>query len=120
MVLFAGCSHANSGALSFASHKVQMKRHGFTNRFGVEERDQFPTFHYDGYSLDGNRLRVKIRDERVTINDQEAGMLKSGDTVFIRDEGLAVNSLDYGQTQKYLQDNAKQVASQQTSQNIKR
>jgi hypothetical protein len=118
VILFAGCGRNNTGALSFASHKVKLSRHGITNRFGVEERDQFPTFHYDGYGLDGNRLKVKIRDDRVMINDKEAGMLKSGDSILIGDEGLAVNSLDYGQTQKYLQDNAKQETSQQTSQNI--
>ncbi|MBV9959181.1 MAG: hypothetical protein JO360_12210 [Acidobacteria bacterium] len=112
--IFSGCGHANSGELSFSSHKVSLRRHGITNRFGVEERGESPVFRYDGYSLHGDRLQVKIENEKVSINEKQIGMLKQGDSIHIGDEGLRVNSLDYGQTEKYLQQNLQP----ETSQNI--
>jgi hypothetical protein len=115
MIFFQGCGHHNRGALSFASHKVSMKRGGITNRFGVEERDGRTIFHYDGYSLTGTRLQVKIENEKVTINDKQAGMLKQGDSIRITDDGMTVNALDHGQTAKYLQENANQEPKQTAS-----
>ncbi len=106
MIFFQGCGHHNSGALSFASHKVSMKRGGITNRFGVEERGQLAIFHYDGYSLTGTRLQVTIENDKVTINDKLAGMLKQGDSIRITDDGITVNAMDHGQTAKYLQANS--------------
>jgi hypothetical protein len=106
--LFQGCGH-NTGSLSFASHKVKLDRHGITNRFGLEERGQLAIFHYDGYGLKGDRLRVTVENEKVTINDQMIGMLKQGDSISITDDGVTVNALDHGQTAKYLQENATQA-----------
>lgn len=113
IILFQGCGH-NTGSLSFASHKVKLDRHGVTNRFGVEEHGRLAIFHYDGYSASGTRLKVKIEEEKVMVNDMNVGVLKQGDSVQIGDDGLTVNSLDYGQTAKYLEASLKQ----ETSQNI--
>ena len=112
-LLVQGCGH-NTGSLSFASHKVKLDRHGITNRFGLEERDQ-TIFHYDGYGMHGDRLKVTIQNEKVSINEKQVGILKQGDSIHIGDDGLTVNSLDYGQTEKYFQESLKQ---QETTQNI--
>lgn len=112
-ILLQGCGH-NTGSLNFASHKVKLDRHGITNRFGVEDRDQLAIFRYDGYSSSGTRLRVTIENDKVMLNDKNVGVLKQGDSVQIGDDGLTVNSLDYGQTAKYLESSLKQ----ETSQNI--
>ena len=112
-ILLQGCGH-NTGSLSFASHKVKLDRHGITNRFGVEERDQLAIFHYDGYNASGTRLKLRIENDKVLINDNNVGVLKQGDSVHITDDGLTVNSLDHGQTAKYLEASLKQ----ETSQNI--
>ncbi|MBV9209164.1 MAG: hypothetical protein JOZ52_00970 [Acidobacteria bacterium] len=111
-LLVQGCSHHQS--LKFASHKVMLDREGLTNRFGVEERNQVAIFRYDGYCYTGDHMKVTIENEKVTVNDKVIGMLKPGDTVHINADGLAVNSLDYGQTEKYLQANSQP----ETSQNI--
>jgi|GEM_PF-2386077 len=100
LMVIQGCG--NSGSTKFASHKVTMKRGGITNRFGVEERGPVAIFHYDGYNLHGQRLKVMIENDKVTINDQLAGHLKQGDSIRIADEGLAINALDFGQTKEYL------------------
>ncbi|HEY0544415.1 MAG TPA: hypothetical protein VGC91_03380 [Pyrinomonadaceae bacterium] len=117
VMLFQGCSHHNTGALSFASHKVKLDRRGITNRFGVEERDH-AIFHYDGYSLSGDRLKVTIENEKVSVNEKQIGMLKQGDSVHIGDDGLTVNSLDYGQTEKYLQANFQPEAAPETARRL--
>jgi hypothetical protein len=114
LIFVAGCGH-NSGSARVASHKVTLDRHGITNRFGVEENGAPPIFRYDGYNLAGQRLKVTIQDEKVTINEAAAGMLKKGDSVSITDDGIRVNALDYGQTKEYLQANAGSGPSQTAS-----
>ena len=42
-------------------------------------------------------------------------MLREGDEVTIGDDGVAVNELDYGESEKYLRANAGGDASTQTS-----
>lgn len=109
VLLVNGCGHHRQmGATSFASHKVTLDRGGVTNRFGVEDRGQLAIFHYAGFSLSGKHLNVTIENDKVTVNDKNVGLLKQGDVVHIGDDGLTVNSLDYGQTEKYLQENLKQ------------
>ncbi len=114
-ILLQGCHH-NTGATTIASHKVKLDRHGPTNRFGVEDRGQLAIFRYDGYNGSGTRLRVTIDKDKLMINDKDAGILKQGDSVQIGDDGLTVNSLDYGQTAKYLEASLKQETSQNISQ----
>lgn len=111
VLVFQGCSHERLTA-NFASHKVTVQRNGITNRFGVEERETAAIFHYDGYSFSGERLKVKIENDQVVVNDKMLGKLKTGDSVQIGDDGITVNSLDHGQTEKYLQANAGQESVQ--------
>jgi hypothetical protein len=112
-VLLAGCGHFRTKrSTTFASHKVTIDRHGPTHRFAVENRGQLDILHYDGYCLTGERLQVKIENDKVMVNNKDVGMLKTGDAVHIGDDGLTVNSLDYGQTEKYLQEHLKQFVSQ--------
>ncbi len=107
VILLQGCGHHNRST-RFASHKVTNERNGITNRFGVESRDKLEIFHYDGVSLSGERLRVRIENDKVVINDKEVGLLNKGDAVHLGDEGIRVNSMDYGQSEKYLKGNLKQ------------
>lgn len=117
VLLITGCGHhRQTGATTFASHKVTLNRGGFTNRFGVEDRDQLAIFHYDGYSISGTRLKVTIENDKVTVNEKSVGLLKQGDSVHIGDDGITVNSLDYGQTTSYLEANTQPA----TSQNVAR
>jgi hypothetical protein len=113
VLIVSGCGqHRNTRSTNVASHKVTVDRQGITNRFGVEDRGQLAIFHYDGLSFTGTRLVVTIENDKVAINDNNAGLLKQGDAVHIGDDGLTVNSLDYGQTAKYLQENLKQFVAQ--------
>ena len=111
--LLQGCS--NTGSTKFASHKVTMKRNGITNRFGVEERGQQAIFHYDGYCLSGDRLKLVIENDKVTINDQLAGYLNKGDSIHIADEGISINSLDFGKSEEYLKASLKSETAQSLS-----
>jgi hypothetical protein len=65
-------------------------------------------------STDGHGLKVSIRGDKVTVNGTE-GQLRPGDSVLISDDGVAVNSLDYGETEKYLR--ANRAGSDTTAQN---
>ena len=113
-IIFVQACH-NSGSTRFASHKVTMKRGGITNRFGVEERGSVAIFHYDGYNLHGERLKLMIENDKVTINDKLAGHLKQGDSIRIADEGVAINSLDFGQSKEYLAASLKPETAQTVS-----
>ncbi len=113
LMVIQGCG--NSGSTKFASHKVTMKRSGITNRFGVEERGPVAVFHYDGYNRTGERLKLMIENDKVTINDQLAGHLKQGDSIRIADEGVAINTLDFGQSKEYLAASLKSETAQTVS-----
>ena len=51
-------------------------------------------------------MKVTIRGDSIKVNDKETGKLRPGDSVLIGDEGVAVNELDYGETEKYLRANS--------------
>jgi hypothetical protein len=51
-----------------------------------------------------NSLKVSIEGDKVTVNGVD-GKLRPSDSVLISDDGVAVNSLDYGESAKYLQAN---------------
>jgi hypothetical protein len=51
-------------------------------------------------------LKVSIRGDKVKVNDADYGKLRPGDFVLIGDDGVAVNSLDYGESEKYLRSNS--------------
>ncbi|HEY6231094.1 MAG TPA: hypothetical protein VIW64_07515, partial [Pyrinomonadaceae bacterium] len=63
-----------------------------------------PTLEYAGLSTDGKGLKVSIRGDQITVNGT-AGQLRPGDKVLIADDGVAVNSMDFGETEKYLRAN---------------
>lgn len=113
LMVIQGCS--NSGSIQYASHKVTMRRGGITNSFGVEERGKIAIFRYDGYNRSGERLKLIIENDKVMIDDQLAGHLKQGDSIRIADEGLAINSLDFGQSKEYLAASLKSQTAQTVS-----
>src|SRR6266545_2803512 len=64
------------------------------------------TLEYAGINTDGKGLKVSIQGDKVSINGVERGNLLPGDSVQISDDGVAVNSLDYGESEKYLRANS--------------
>ncbi len=100
VVLLQGC--ASEKTLAFASHKAKVTRAGLTIRQGVEERGDVATFHYDGYCYRGTRLKVNISNDDIFVDGKPHGRLNKGDSITIGDDGLQVNSMDYGETEKYL------------------
>ncbi len=90
--------------VQLGTHKVTVARHGFEKKFHVTENASVPTLEYAGLSTDGKGLKVSIRGDKVTVNGVD-GQLRPGDSVLISDDGVAVNSLDYGESEKYLRAN---------------
>nr|MDQ2937120.1 hypothetical protein [Acidobacteriota bacterium] len=87
------------------SHKITVSRHGFEKKFYLNDRASEPTFEYAGISTAGDGLKVSIKGDKVVINGVDRGKLRPGDSVLIGDDGVAVNSLDYGESEKYLRSN---------------
>jgi hypothetical protein len=103
LVIFVpACTHRK--IVQLGSHKVTVSRHGFEKRFHVAENASVSTLEYAGIRTDGQGLKVSIQGDKVTINGVD-GMLRPGDSVLISDDGVAVNSLDYGESAKYLRAN---------------
>jgi hypothetical protein len=103
VVFLPACTHRKT--VQLGTHKVTVARHGFEKKFHVTENASVPTFEYAGLSTDGKGLKVSIRGDKVTVNGVD-GNLRAGDSVFIGDEGVRVNSLDYGESEKYLLGNS--------------
>ena len=112
LVFLSSCTHLK--IVQVGSHKVTIARHGFEKKIQFDTNASVPTFQYKGVSTAGVHLNVTITGDRVKVNDVDYGKLRSGDSVLIGDEGVAVNSLDYGQSEKYLRANS---ASESTAQN---
>ena len=102
VILLPACTHRNIA--SVGTHTVTVSRHGFEKRLQVADSGPVPTFEYAGISTDGKGLKVSIRGDQITVNGTP-GQLRPGDKVLIADEGVAVNSMDYGETEKYLRAN---------------
>jgi hypothetical protein len=102
MVLLPACTHRK--VVQLDSHKVTVSRHGFEKKFHVVEQKSGPRFDYAGVSTDGKGLKVSIEGDKITINGVD-GTLRAGDAVLITDDGVAVNSMDYGESEKYLRGN---------------
>ncbi len=102
LVLASACTRHK--VVQLDSHKITVARHGLEKKFKVTDKHAGPRFEYAGMSPDGTDLKVSIEGDKITINDVE-GKLRPGDSVLIGDEGVAVNSLDYGATEKYLRAN---------------
>lgn len=91
--------------VQLGTHKVTVSRHGFEKRLQVSDQGSVPTLDYAGMSTDGRGLKVSIKGDKISVNDS-AGELRPGDSVLITDDGVAVNSMDYGETEKYLRANS--------------
>jgi hypothetical protein len=104
VILLPACTRQS--LVSVGTHKVTVSRHGFEKRLHVNDQPPVPTFEYAGLSTDGKGMKVTIKGDTIKINDNEASRLRPGDSVLIGDEGVAVNDLDYGETEKYLRANS--------------
>ena len=94
----------NRKIVQLGTHKVTVSRHGFEKRLQVSEQASPPTLEYAGMSTDGRGLKVSIQGDKIWVNEV-AGELRPGDSVLLGDEGVAVNTMDYGETEKYLRAN---------------
>ena len=103
VILLPACTKRSIA--SVGTHKVTVSRHGFQKRLHVNDQPPVPTLEYAGLSTDGKGLKVSIQGDKITVNGAP-GELKPGDKVLITDEGVAVNSMDYGETEKYLRANS--------------
>lgn len=99
----SACTHRK--VVKLGTHKVTLARHGFEKKLHVSEQESVPTLEYAGMSTDGKGLTVSIKGDKITVNGAD-GQLRPGDSVLIGDDGVAVNSLDYGETEKYLRANS--------------
>ena len=113
LIVSSACTHQTVHQVG--SHKVTVARHGFQKTLDVDKRGRVATFEYEGVSTAGSKLQVEITGNKVKINGDSAGELRDGDSVLIGDEGVAVNSLDYGESAKYLRENSS--ASEATASN---
>ncbi|MGH9875341.1 MAG: hypothetical protein ACRD9S_23040 [Pyrinomonadaceae bacterium] len=112
VTILPACTHQKT--VQVGSHKVTVARHGFEKRLKVSDQASVPTFEYAGMSTDGRGLKVSIKGDKIWVNDF-SGELRSGDSVLISDDGVAVNSMDYGESEKYLRANS--AGSNTTAQN---
>ena len=101
-VFLTACTHRK--VVSLGTHKITVSRHGFEKRLLVNTEAAIPTLEYSGIATDGKGLRVSIAGDDVIVNGNR-GKLKPGDAVLISDDGVAVNSMDYGESEKYLRAN---------------
>ncbi len=113
LTLSFACTHRTVSQVG--SHKVTVARHGFQKSFDVEKRNGVDTLEYRGVSTAGSKLTVVISGDEVKVNGVKVGRLREGDAVTIGDDGVAVNSLDYGESEKYLRANSSSDASTQRS-----
>lgn len=113
LVFASACTHQK--IVQVGSHKVVLARHGFEKKLQVKSDATVPTFEYEGVSTSGDRVQVRIAGDKVRVNDVDYGKLRPGDSVFIGDKGVAVNELDYDQSEKYLRANG--WAAEPTAQN---
>lgn len=104
----SACNHRKT--IRIGTHKVTVNRHGIQKEFRLTTKDDVPILEYEGINTAGNTLQVSIAADKVTVNGQLLGFLRKGDDVLIGDDGVAVNSMDYGESQKYLRANSSSVS----------
>ena len=102
VTILPACTHQK--IVQLGTHKVTVSRHGFEKKLQVSEQGSVPTLDYVGMSTDGKGMKVSIKGDKIKVNDI-SGELRPGDSVLIGDDGVAVNSMDYGETEKYLRAN---------------
>ena len=103
VTILPACTHRK--VVQVGTHKVTVLRHGFEHKLKVSDQAMVPTFDYVGMSTDRRELKVSIKGDKIRVNDVP-GELRPGDSVLIGDDGVAVNSMDYGETEKYLRANS--------------
>ena len=113
LVFVSACTHRK--IVQVGSHKVLLSRHGFEKKLRVNTKATIPTLEYEGVSTAGDRMKVTIKGDEVTINETHYGKLRPGDSVLIGDSGVAVNDLSYPESEKYLRANGS--AAESTAQN---
>lgn len=100
LIVVPSCTHRETHQIG--SHKVTVARHGLLKRLDVDER--VGTLEYAGIGRGGAGLKVSMNGDKLKVNGLD-GTLRAGDSVLISDDGVAVNSLDYGESEKYLRAN---------------
>ena len=103
VTILPACTHRK--VVQLGTHNVTVSRSGFEKRLKISEQDSVPTLEYAGLSTDARGLKVSINGDKIKVNDL-SGELRPGDSVLISDDGVAVNSMDYGETEKYLRANS--------------
>ncbi|MDQ1637551.1 MAG: hypothetical protein QOF62_890 [Pyrinomonadaceae bacterium] len=105
LIVVPSCAHRETHQVG--SHKVTVSRHGLVKRLDVDEK--VGTLEYAGIGRGGEGLKVSMNGDSLKVNGID-GKLRPGDAVLISDDGVAINSLDYGQSEKYLRANNSTVA----------
>jgi hypothetical protein len=100
LIAVPSCAHRETHQIG--SHKVTVARHGLLKKLEVDEK--VGSLEYAGIGRGGEGLKVSMNGDSLKVNGRD-GKLKPGDSVLISDEGVAVNSLDYGESEKYLRAN---------------
>jgi hypothetical protein len=108
VLLLQGC-YTKSLATKVGSHRIKVEREGFTKRFGVTERGTDAIFIYEGYCKTGRYMKVVINNDEVVFNEKSLGRLRDGDSLTVHEDGVTVNQMDYGESEKYLRENGKQT-----------
>ena len=98
----SACSHRH--VLQVGSHKVTVTRHGVEKAFHLGHQADVASFDFDSVSPTGSSFTVAIRGDNIKINGVD-GLLHKGDSVLITDDGIAINSMDYGDSERYLRAN---------------
>lgn len=102
MALAIACNFQKT--VQVGSHTVTVSRYGTSHSLNYDKLAAVPVFEYEGVNREGRKLKVKITGDKVYVHGEE-GTLSPGDRVFIGDDGVRVNDLDYGESQRYLRAN---------------
>ena len=100
LIVLPACMHREVHQVG--THKVTVDRHGVLKKLEVDERAA--TLEYSAIGQSGDGLKVSMNGDSLKVNDRD-GKLRPGDSVLISDDGVAINSLDYGESEKYLRAN---------------
>ncbi len=100
LIVLPACAHREVHQVG--SHMVTVTRHGLLKKLDVDA--QTATLEYAGIGRSGEGLKISMNGDNLKVNNRD-GRLRPGDSLLISDEGVAVNSLDYGESEKYLRAN---------------
>ena len=100
LIVLPSCAHRETHQIG--THKVTVARHGLLKKLDVDEKAG--SLEYAGIGRGGEGLKVSMNGDSLKVNGRD-GKLKPGDSILISDDGVAVNSLDYGESEKYLRAN---------------